>query len=108
MALTKGASFCEQSRAVYQARRDCFIDGLASIGWHVDRPKAGMFVWAEIPEGWTSLDFAYALIDRAGVVVTPGHAFGPSGEGYVRIALVQEEDKLLRAVEKLKQSGIFH
>jgi LL-diaminopimelate aminotransferase len=106
-ALMEGASFCEQNRAIYQSRRDCFVDGLASIGWHVERPKAGMFVWAEIPQGWTSLDFAYALIDRAGVVVTPGHAFGPSGEGYVRIALVQEEDKLLRAVEKLKQSGIF-
>ncbi|GLH62770.1 LL-diaminopimelate aminotransferase [Parageobacillus sp. G301] len=106
-ALTKGASFCEQNRAIYQSRRDCFVDGLASIGWHVDRPKAGMFIWAEIPKGWNSLDFTYALIDRAGVVVTPGHAFGPSGEGYVRIALVEEEDKLLRAVEKLKQSGIF-
>jgi LL-diaminopimelate aminotransferase len=106
-ALTKGASFCEQNRAIYQSRRDCFVDGLASIGWHVDRPKAGMFIWAEIPKGWNSLDFTYALIDRAGVVVTPGRAFGPSGEGYVRIALVEEEDKLLRAVEKLKQSGIF-
>jgi LL-diaminopimelate aminotransferase len=106
-ALTKGASFCEQNRAIYQSRRDCFVDGLASIGWHVDRPKAGMFIWAEIPKGWNSLDFTYALIDRAGVVVTPGHAFGPSGEGYVRIALVEGEDKLLRAVEKLKQSGIF-
>jgi LL-diaminopimelate aminotransferase len=106
-ALTEGASFCEQNRAIYQSRRDCFVDGLASIGWHVDRPKAGMFIWAEIPKGWNSLDFTYALIDRAGVVVTPGHAFGPSGEGYVRIALVEEEDKLLRAVEKLKQSGIF-
>jgi LL-diaminopimelate aminotransferase len=106
-ALTEGASFCEQNRAIYQSRRDCFVDGLASIGWHVDRPKAGMFIWAEIPKGWNSLDFTYALIDRAGVVVTPGHAFGPSGEGYVRIALVEGEDKLLRAVEKLKQSGIF-
>jgi LL-diaminopimelate aminotransferase len=106
-ALTEGASFCEQNRAIYQSRRDCSVDGLASIGWHVDRPKAGMFIWAEIPKGWNSLDFTYALIDRAGVVVTPGHAFGPSGEGYVRIALVEGEDKLLRAVEKLKQSGIF-
>jgi LL-diaminopimelate aminotransferase len=106
-ALTEGASFCEQNRTIYQSRRDCFVDGLASIGWHVDRPKAGMFIWAEIPKGWNSLDFTYALIDRAGVVVTPGHAFGPSGEGYVRIALVEGEDKLLRAVEKLKQSGIF-
>jgi LL-diaminopimelate aminotransferase len=106
-ALTEGASFCEENRAIYQSRRDCFVDGLASIGWHVDRPKAGMFIWAEIPKGWNSLDFTYALIDRAGVVVTPGHAFGPSGEGYVRIALVEGEDKLLRAVEKLKQSGIF-
>ncbi|OQP07107.1 LL-diaminopimelate aminotransferase [Geobacillus sp. 46C-IIa] len=106
-ALRYGADFCAESRAIYQARRDAFINGLAEIGWEVDRPQAGMFVWAKVPDGWTSLSFTKALIDRAGVVVTPGHAFGPSGEGYVRIALVEPEEKLRRAVEKLRASGLF-
>ncbi|UPT59472.1 LL-diaminopimelate aminotransferase [Geobacillus thermoleovorans] len=105
--LRHGAGFCAQSRMMYQARRDVLVDGLADIGWTVDRPQAGMFVWAKIPDGWTSLSFAKALIDQAGVVVTPGHAFGPSGEGYVRIALVQPEEVLRRAVAKLKATGLF-
>ena len=66
-----------------------------------------MFVWAEIPQGWTSLDFAYALMDRANVVVTPGHAFGPHGEGFVRIALVQDKEVLQQVVENIRNSGIF-
>jgi LL-diaminopimelate aminotransferase len=106
-ALTKGAAFCEESRQIYQARRDLLIDGLAAIGWEVERPKASMFVWAEIPNGWTSLEFAYALMDRAQVVVTPGHAFGPAGEGFVRIALVQDERQLRQAVANIKASGLF-
>lgn len=105
--LRHGADFCAESRAIYQSRRDALVDGLADIGWAVDRPQAGMFVWAKIPDGFTSLSFAKALIDQAGVVVTPGHAFGPSGEGYVRIALVQPEAVLRRAVAKLKATGLF-
>lgn len=84
------------------------IESLSSIGWDIERPKASMFVWAEIPDGWTSLEFVYALMDRAHVVVTPGHAFGPNGEGFVRIALVQDEERLAEAVSRIKQSGIFH
>lgn len=106
-ALTKGASFCEESRSIYQARRDLLIDGLASIGWNVERPKASMFVWAEIPKGWTSIEFAYALMDKAHVVVTPGQAFGRNGEGFVRIALVQDETKLKQAILNIKNSGMF-
>ncbi|MGP3561375.1 LL-diaminopimelate aminotransferase [Geobacillus sp. BK01] len=105
--LRHGADFCAESRTMYQARRDALVAGLTDIGWAVDRPPAGMFVWAKIPDGWTSLSFTKALIDQAGVVVTPGHAFGPSGEGYVRIALVQPEAVLRRAVEKLNESGLF-
>ncbi|MGZ0085767.1 LL-diaminopimelate aminotransferase [Caldibacillus thermoamylovorans] len=106
-ALRYGAPFCAQTRAIYQARRDALVSGLAEIGWHVDCPQAGMFVWAKIPDGFTSLSFTNELIDRAGVVVTPGHAFGPSGEGYVRIALVQPEEVLRRAVAKLSATGLF-
>lgn len=107
VALREGASYCATNRAIYQKRRDTFIDGLAEAGWHVEKPAGSMFIWAEIPQGWTSLEFAYALIDRANVVVTPGHAFGPHGEGFVRIALVQNEEKLKQVVNNIKNSGIF-
>ncbi|HZG59274.1 MAG TPA: LL-diaminopimelate aminotransferase [Anoxybacillus sp.] len=107
VALRKGAAFCEQNRQIYQSRRDRLVEGLASIGWKVDSPKASMFVWAEVPKGWTSTDFAYALMDKAHVVVTPGQAFGPHGEGFVRIALVQDEEKIRQVIANLAKSGIF-
>jgi LL-diaminopimelate aminotransferase len=106
-ALRQGAAFCEQNRQIYQSRRDRLVEGLASIGWKVDSPKASMFVWAEVPKGWTSTDFVYALMDQANVVVTPGQAFGPHGEGFVRIALVQDEEKIRQAIANLASTGIF-
>ncbi|PER30020.1 LL-diaminopimelate aminotransferase [Bacillus sp. AFS054943] len=106
-ALRNGAAFCEKNRGIYQERRDTLVDGFRTFGWNVDKPAGSMFVWAEIPKGWTSLEFAYALMDRANVVVTPGHAFGPHGEGFVRIALVQDKAVLQEAVENIKNSGIF-
>ena len=96
-----------KNRDIYQERRDTLIDGFRTFGWNVDKPAGSMFVWAEIPQGWTSLDFAYALMDRANVVVTPGHAFGPHGEGFVRIALVQDKEVLQQVVENIRNSGIF-
>jgi aspartate/methionine/tyrosine aminotransferase len=106
-ALRKGADFCENSRAVYQRRRDVLVDGLRALGWNVEKPAGSMFLWAKIPDGWTSLDFTYALMDKANVVVTPGHAFGPTGEGYVRIALVQPEPAIRKALHTMKESGLF-
>ncbi|WP_459502763.1 LL-diaminopimelate aminotransferase [Bacillus sp. C1] len=107
VALRQGADFCAKNRTIYQERRDTLVDGFASFGWHVEKPAGSMFIWAEIPNGWTSLQFAYALMDRAHVVVTPGHAFGPHGEGFVRIALVQDKEVLQQVVENIKDSGIF-
>jgi LL-diaminopimelate aminotransferase len=106
-ALREGAAFCEESRMIYQKRRDLLVDGLKQIGWNVMKPAGGMFIWAEVPKGWNSIEFTYALIDRAHVVVTPGHAFGPTGEGYVRIALVQNATKLSEAVSNIGRSGLF-
>lgn len=106
-SLRHAKAICTSNRIVYQKRRDLLVNGLRSIGWNVDAPEGGMFVWGKIPEGWNSTDFAFTLIDKANVVVTPGVAFGPSGEGYVRIALVQSEEKLQKAVSQLQQSGLF-
>lgn len=106
-ALRNSAAFCRESRNIYQRRRDMLVDGLGALGWHVEKPAGSMFVWAKIPEGWNSLDFAYALMDQANVVVTPGHAFGPTGEGYVRIALVQPEEIIQKALRNIEKSGIL-
>ncbi|MEH7383635.1 LL-diaminopimelate aminotransferase [Bacillus sp. JJ1533] len=101
-ALRDTSNFNEDLREAYKKRRDLLVNGLTEVGWQVDSPKASMFVWAKVPSGFTSTEFTYRLIDEAGIVVTPGNAFGPSGEGYVRIGLVQNEENLLKAVQRLK------
>ncbi|NTU32060.1 aminotransferase class I/II-fold pyridoxal phosphate-dependent enzyme [Brevibacillus sp. HB1.1] len=93
---------------VYQERRDVLLGALAQAGWSIPSPKATMFVWAAVPNGWTSREFAFALLEKAGVVVVPGSAFGEEGEGYVRIALVQPPEILLEVVAAIDQSGILH
>jgi aspartate/methionine/tyrosine aminotransferase len=100
-ALLNGDAFQEQNRKLYERRRNVFIDHVRSIGWKVATPPATMFVWAEIPEGFTSASFAKEILEKAEVVVTPGRAFGENGEGYVRIALVQSEDRLKEAALRI-------
>ncbi|WP_202079869.1 LL-diaminopimelate aminotransferase [Caldalkalibacillus salinus] len=102
LALTKGDTFLEEHRHTYQTRRDMFMDALKQAGWHVQKPQGGMFVWGRIPAGWTSLDFALEALEY-GVVVTPGQAFGAQGEGYVRMALVHDVDRLEEAAQRLKK-----
>jgi LL-diaminopimelate aminotransferase len=104
LALLHGEAFAEENRRLYQNRRDALINGLREAGWDVNPPKASMFVWARIPDGWTSKTIAFSLIDKAGVVVTPGNAFGAHGEGFVRIALVQPEEVLLEACARIKKA----
>ncbi len=87
--------------AVYRSRRDVFVEAMREAGWRVPTPKATMFVWARIPEGWTSRQISREICRRTGVVVVPGNAFGVEGEGYVRIALVQEEGRLLEAARRI-------
>jgi LL-diaminopimelate aminotransferase len=88
--------------AAYQARRDALVDGLASAGWQIPKPKASMFLWAPLPKGHhSSMEFAAQLLKATGVLVIPGVAFGEQGEGYVRIALVQDTSLLLEAVSRV-------
>jgi aspartate/methionine/tyrosine aminotransferase len=95
-------------RETYRKRRDVLLKELKNIGWDISKPEGSMFLWAEVPNGYSSSrDFAVDLINRAGVVVTPGSAFGQWGEGYVRIALVQPEDVLKQAAANIEKSGIF-
>ena len=95
--------------AAYQSRRDALCDGLTSIGWMVARSAATMFVWAPIPQKYgSSMEFVMDLIEKTGVIVTPGEAFGPSGNRFVRMAFVQEVSTIKRAVQSIKESGIFN
>ncbi len=91
----------------YQSRRDVLVDGLNKAGWSIERPKATMFVWAEIPESFKrigSLEFAKRLIKEAKVAVSPGIGFGEYGDGYVRFALVENEHRIRQAVKGIKQA----
>lgn len=87
--------------SVYERRRDIMVEGLRSVGWDVPKPKATMFIWAPIPAGWTSRQISREMLLSAGVVVIPGDAFGEQGQGFVRIALVQGEDRLAEAVRRI-------
>lgn len=107
-AITGDQSGVETTRKAYERRRDILCDGLNALGWKIDKPEATMFVWAAIPSHYaTSEEFVMDMVTQSGVIVTPGSAFGPSGEGYVRMALVQEEENLMQAVEAVRQSGIL-
>ena len=107
-AITGDQSVVAETRAAYERRRDVLCDGLIAAGWQMDKPPGTMFVWAPVPEQYAdSESFVRDLLDKTGVLVTPGSAFGPSGEGYVRMALVQYEEDMQRIVEAVKQSGIF-
>jgi len=105
MALRQTEAAVEAQAAVYQRRRDVLCNGLKRLGWPVEKPKATMFVWARIPSPWAeqlgSFDFAMKLLKEADVVVSPGAAFGPAGEGYLRMALVENENRLRQAVRQI-------
>jgi len=92
----------EQYRRVYQERRDVVVAGLRALGWEVDVPRAAFFVWAPVPGGLDSRGFAARLLDEVGCVVTPGVGFGPSGEGFYRVALTIEAKRLAEAMDRLK------
>ncbi len=107
-AITGDQSCVSVTRDAYENRRNILCDGLYQIGWNINKPAATMFVWAMIPSSYkTSTDFSMDMIKKAGVMVTPGSAFGPSGEGHVRIALVQDEENIRKAIRAIQESGII-
>ncbi len=107
-AITGDQACVAETCAAYQRRRDLLCEGFSRIGWRMEKPVATMFVWAPLPEGYTnSMEFATQLLQKAGVLVTPGSAFGPSGEGYVRLALVQGEEAMAWAIDSVQKSGIL-
>ena len=94
----------ESLASEYQSRRDVLCDGLERLGWDIEKPKAGMFIWAKIPEPWAqmgSIDFAMKLLEEGGVAVSPGRGFGEEGEGYLRLAIVENSQRLRQAVREI-------
>ena len=101
----EAADFPTEVNAVYQKRRDQLCDGLKRIGWDIEPPKGTMFVWAPIPEQYSdmkSIEFASFLVKEANVAVSPGVGFGRGGEGFVRFALIENEQRTQQAVRNLR------
>lgn len=92
----------------YRTRRDFLIAGLGELGWNIPKTKATMYLWVKCPEGLGSTDFALDVLQQTGVVVTPGNAFGAAGEGYVRISLIADCDRLGEALHRFKKAGIHY
>ena len=108
IAALKGSKDGVKSQCrLYQERRDVLCGGFRSIGWNVPDSEGTMFVWAPVPKGYTSRSFTMALMEKAGVLCTPGDAFGSRGEGYVRFALVLPPEELKKVVQAVKESGVL-
>ncbi|MFI3168481.1 MAG: aminotransferase class I/II-fold pyridoxal phosphate-dependent enzyme [Faecalibacterium sp.] len=107
-ALEGELDFVKTQNSAYQARRDALCGGLRAIGWNVPDSKGSMFAWAPIPAGYeNSMAFCMDLMEKSGVLITPGASFGPGGEGYVRFALTLPPETLAMAVKAIADSGIF-
>ncbi len=105
-ALSGPQGFREGLLVTYRRRRDLLVDGLNALGWKVPKPSATFYVWAGVPRGFDSRSFASCLLDRAGIVATPGVGLGVYGEGYVRMALTRPEGEIAQALERLRSLKI--
>lgn len=105
-ALQLPDDYLESVQRRYRTRRDFLVDALATLGWKVAKPTAAMYLWVPCPPDISAADFAFLLLQKTGIVVTPGTAFGEGGEGYVRISLIEDCDRLGEAVERLRQANI--
>ena len=106
MALRETEEAVSQQSLIYQSRRDVLCEGLERLGWEFEVPKAGMFVWARFPQQWqdemSTMDFAMKLLEEGNVAVSPGTGFGTTGEGYLRMALVENENRLRQGIRQIK------
>jgi LL-diaminopimelate aminotransferase len=107
IALNEGDDFIEEMRSVYDKRMNKMIPILQEMGIKVEKPKGSFYIWAPVPEGMTSMQFTKELLDRTGVIVTPGTGFGKYGEGFFRISLTQPEHRIDEAVERLAKTKVY-
>jgi alanine-synthesizing transaminase len=107
VAMKEAADYPDEVCEIYLGRRDALCDGLTRAGWHVEKPRGTMFVWAPIPEAYRALgshQFALKLLREARVSVSPGAGFGPGGDGFVRFALVENEHRIGQAVRGIRDA----
>jgi LL-diaminopimelate aminotransferase len=104
-ALEEDQACVEEMKRTYQQRRDILVDGLTSLGFSVEKPKATFYLWIEVPDGFTSAGFSGRLLTEAGIVTTPGNGFGAAGEGYVRMALTVTSERIRETVDRMKSIG---
>jgi LL-diaminopimelate aminotransferase len=102
-ALTRFSTPMPEIIRIYEGRRNVMVQGLRSLGFTLDVPKASFYLWVEVPKGYTSAQFSTLLIEQAGIVATPGNGFGDAGEGYFRMALTVDESRLREAIDRLKK-----
>jgi LL-diaminopimelate aminotransferase len=104
-ALEENQDCVDNMNKVYTERRDILVDGLVELGLSVEKPRATFYVWIEVPKGYNSAKFTSHLLSKGGIVVTPGNGFGEAGEGYVRLALTVDKERMKEAVERIKSIG---
>lgn len=104
VALRSSQDCIDEMNAIYMRRRDAIVEALQAIGLECNTPQATIYVWAKVPNGYTSAEFAEKLLEQAHVIVTPGSGYGPDGEGYIRISLTTPDDRLLEAVDRIKKT----
>ncbi|MBI3999088.1 MAG: LL-diaminopimelate aminotransferase [Candidatus Omnitrophica bacterium] len=102
-ALSRGREEAKKNSQIYERRRNLLVDGLNSLGWRVAKPKATFYVWAPVPPGSTSQELSTRLLKEANLIVTPGNGFGQNGEGYFRMSLTIQDERIKEAIARIKQ-----
>jgi LL-diaminopimelate aminotransferase len=102
-AMENGEDDIKQLRDMYQKRRDALLEGLDALGIKYEKPKGTFYIWARVPEGMKSEQWVSILLEQAGIMTSPGNGYGPEGEGYFRMALIVDEDRMKEAVERMKK-----
>jgi LL-diaminopimelate aminotransferase len=103
-ALAREAETPGRMRGIYQSRRDHMVRELSGLGWEVTPPGGSIYIWMPVPSGFDSVGFSTHVLDRAGIFFTPGNAYGPSGEGFVRISLSVPDERIREAISRLKEA----
>jgi LL-diaminopimelate aminotransferase len=96
----------QEITSVYQNRRNIIVAGLKSLGWPIEAPKATLYVWVPVPQGYSSTEFVTLLLDKCGIIVPPGNGYGETGEGFFRIALTVPDERMHEAIQRMKDAGI--
>lgn len=105
-ALSGSQDSVKENTKIFEERRNVLIDGLNSLGWKLDKPKATFYMWIPVPKGETSASFTEKLLDKCGILVVPGSGYGSAGEGYIRMAITLPKERIAIAIERMKKEGI--